>query len=292
MNQKKYDFQWFEQEDKRKALRASVGRDGKIRFGKTLRQQLPGRIRIGFDPQAKVLAIADGHGSGIDWPKCGTLTARALSAKISSTGLRLPVSFSLTWSENTGYFLGRIIPRRQNVSGGAAQYDMDQLQVLYQHILDGAVHQLGRSTPLRERRACAMEAFCSAAQSYRPGYGDLEVYLEEQVRRRILTENRQYTDAYRNRSLDLPLRSEDGTSFCLHDTLSVSTSGGIAEADERMMLEQFLDTLPSREKDLLLLVREGTPIPQIASKLSLAQADILPLAREIGRKRRLFYEEI
>ena len=42
-------FQWFEKEDQRKAYRASVGRDGKLRLGKPLRQVLPRDIQVGFD---------------------------------------------------------------------------------------------------------------------------------------------------------------------------------------------------------------------------------------------------
>ena len=67
MKTEKLNFQWFEKEDRRKPLRASLGRDGKLRLGEELRKNLPATIRIGFDTKKRILAIADGHGSGIDW---------------------------------------------------------------------------------------------------------------------------------------------------------------------------------------------------------------------------------
>lgn len=101
----------FEKEDNRKALRASISTDGKLRLGKTLCNVLPPYIRVGFDSKFKILAIADGHGTGIGRPHCGIMPAQALSAQIASTGLRFPLSFRLSHDERTGYFLGRIIPR-------------------------------------------------------------------------------------------------------------------------------------------------------------------------------------
>lgn len=290
--QSKNNFLWFrDKEDRRRALRVSVGLDGKLRLGKPLRQLLPAYILVGFDPRAKALAIADGHGAGIGWPKCGTLTLQALSAQISSTGLRLPVSFHLTRDEQTGYFLGRVIPRRLKGGEAGGQYDMEQLMVLYQHILEKAVHSQAKSMPLSERRACAMEAFCCAAQSYRPSYGDLDGYLAEQVQKKLLQENRPYVAAYRDRSLDQPLRQEEGESFCLYDTSSAACAGGIDELEDRIMLEQFLESLSHQERTLFQLLRQGDSLAAIAGELGTSESDLVRLARQIGRKRRSFYGE-
>lgn len=177
-----YKFRWFEKEDRRKLLRASVSRDGKLRLGRTLRSKLPRFIQVGFDTATMVLAIADGHGAGIDCPACGVLTTQALSAQITATGLHLPVAFTLERDEHTGYLLGRIIPRRRRDSTGRRQFDMEQLLILFRPILDGVVHQMSRSTPLADRKSIAAEAMCAAAQEYRPGYGDLGAYLEERIK--------------------------------------------------------------------------------------------------------------
>lgn len=171
----KYEFEWFEKEDRRKRCRASVGRDGMLRLGQALRQALPPAIRLGFDVRQKVLAIAGGRDAGIPLPRYGVLPARALSAQIVSTGLRLPLSFQFERDEVTGYFLGRVLPRRRKTAEvPQGSYDAEQLLILYRHVVDTAAGSLAKSTPPAERRACALEAFHAAVQDYRPGYGDWE----------------------------------------------------------------------------------------------------------------------
>lgn len=141
----KYNFKWFEKEDNRRALRASISTDGKLRLGKPLCNVLPPYIRVGFDSKFKILAIADGHGTGIGRPHCGIMSAQALSAQIASTGLRFPLSFRLSRDERTGYFLGRIIPRRRlDKNSAQPQYDPEQLLILYQHLVDQMVSQLAK----------------------------------------------------------------------------------------------------------------------------------------------------
>ena len=285
----KYEFQWFEKEDRRQRCRASVGQDGMLRLGQVLRQALPPAIRLGFDARQKVLAIAAGRDGGIPLPRYGVLPARALSARIVSTGLRLPLSFLFERDEATGYFLGRVLPRRRRPAGAAqGTYDPEQLLILYRHVVDLAVGTLAKSTPLEERRACALEAFHAAVQDYRPGYGDWETYLESSIHDRLLAENRQYTAAYSQRSLDSPLTGEEGDSFSLYDTVEVSTDGGIGRVEERILAEQFLASLSPQERALARLLLDGRPLEEISASLHLPVARLTAMAGEIGRKRQRF----
>lgn len=287
----KYNFQWFEKEDRRKSLRASVGRDGKLRFGKSLCKVLPPYIQIGFDSKFKILAIADGHGAGIDRPQCGVLTAQKLSAQIASTGLRLPISFLLVQDEYTGYFLGRVFPRRRKAEGSLLkEYDPDQMLILYRHVVDNAVCQLSKSTPFADRKACALEAFYEAVRSYCPGYGDMEAYLEDKVQSKLISENKQYAAAFYQKSLDQPLTGDADDSFCLYDTAAVSTSGGIDQLEERIMAEQFLDSLSGREQKLFRMLQEGYSLIQISEALGMSETELVAMGREIGQKRRNFYD--
>ena len=285
----KYEFQWFEKEDRRRRCRASVGQDGMLRLGQVLRQALPPAIRLGFDARQKVLAIAAGRDGGIPLPRYGVLPARALSARIVSTGLRLPLSFLFERDETTGYFLGRVLPRRRRPAGAAqGTYDPEQLLILYRHVVDLAVDTLAKSTPLEERRACALEAFYAAVQAYRPGYGDWETYLESSIHDRLLSENRQYAAAYSQRSLDAPLTDAEDDSFCLYDTLEASCDGGIGHVEERIMAEQFLASLSGQERALARMLREGRSLDQIARALRLTETQLTSMAREIGQKRQRF----
>ena len=83
-------------------------------------------------------------------------------------------------------------------------FDMEQILVLYRPMVDDIACQLGKSTPLAERKAAAAEALCAAAQDYYPGCGDLEAYLENRVRRTIYAQNAQYTKEFSQRSLEQP----------------------------------------------------------------------------------------
>ena len=120
MKKSNYQFQWFEREDGRRGLRASLGRDGKLRLGMGLRQALPSSIRVGFDSRQKVLAIADGHGAGARLTKCGVVGARALSTQVLSTGLRLPLSFRFVRDEGDRLFPGQGLPPQARRGGGRA----------------------------------------------------------------------------------------------------------------------------------------------------------------------------
>lgn len=284
----KYAFEWFEKEDRRRVMRASVGRDGKLRLGRLLRTQLPPCIRIGFDARCMALAIADGHGEGIDWPRCGTITAQALSASLTSAGLRLPVSFRLARDEATGYLVGRVVPRRRREADGRLTFDLPQLLVLYRHIVEDAAARMAKSTPLAERRTAAVEALYEAAQAYGPGCGELEPFLEERICRELAEQNRQYTPGYRDRSLEQPLVA--GEDFCLYDTQVVSDGGGIREMEERIMLEQFLETLAPRERRLVDLLQKCRTLRQIGEALGLDTSEVRKLAAEVAQKRRRFYE--
>ena len=291
MRIQKYEFQWFEKEDRRRQYRASISRSGRLRLGRTLRQALPCSVRVGFDSRQNVLAIADGHGAGIPLPRQGVLSAQKLSAQITASGLRLPIAFLFTRDEATGYFLGRVLPRRRMAEDtGRREYDTEQLLILYRHVVDSAVNTLARSTPMADRRACAVEAFHAAVRAYCPGYGDMETYLEEAVRDRLRAENRPYAAAYAQPSLDRPLTDDGDSAFCLYDTLAAADDGGIGRLEERIMAEQFLESLTPPERTLARMLREGCPLAQIARAMDRTEGQLAAMGREIGEKRRRFYE--
>ncbi len=285
-----YQFQWFEPEDACRGLRASISREGKLRLGRSLRAVLPPSIRIGFDIKRKVLAIADGHGRGIQCPKGGMITARGPSHQITSLGLELPISFRITPDASTGYFLGRIIPRpKRGANGCGVEFDWNQITIIYQHILETAISQMAKTTPLAERKELAREALITAVQQYRPGYGEIESYLETQVRSTLIQENKFYTSSFRQQSLDQPLTSFQRTPFCLYDTLEASTDGGLAAAEDRIMAEQFWDRLSAMERKLLQMLQDGMPLPQIAAHLRVTEDKLTEIAHIIAEKRRDFY---
>lgn len=291
MKAKRYTFQWFKKEDRRKALWASVSREGKLRLGRPLRKALPPFIRVGFDRDARVLAIAEGRELDGDAATAGSLNAQLLSAQIRSVGLKLPVAFSLRRDEATGFYLGTVIPRRQkDAATGQRRYDAEQLLALYAPMIERTISHLAKSTPLTERKAIAAEALCAALPAYRPTMGELEDYLEEAIRRSLLTENRQYADVYRHRSLDQPLAPETHNTFSLYDAIPGSSSGGIDELEERIMAEQFRQSLTAEEQTLFQMLQDGRPIGEIALTLNTTGDQVRHMGLSIGEKRRRFYQ--
>ena len=137
MKTEQLHFQWFEKEDRRKPLRASLGRDGKLRLREELQKRLPPTIRLGFDTKNRLLAISDGYGKEIDWPKTGHINAQALCNEIRSTGIRLPVIFPFAKDSSTGFFLGKISPNSEPQCA-----DVEQLLALYQPVINAVIYHM------------------------------------------------------------------------------------------------------------------------------------------------------
>lgn len=292
MKSEKFNFQWFEKEGRRKSFRASVSRDGKLHLGKSLREYLPPRIQIGLDASTMTLAIADGHGAGINWPASGVFIPQGLAAQLTAIGLPPPISFRMTRDERTGYLLGEVILRRKADSKGKLRFDTAQLLVRFRSILDDAVRLMSKSTPLADRKSTAVEALCTAAQDYQPGYGDLETYLEHHVKLALRAENRQYVETYTQCSLDQPFSSNDENRFCLYDTIADASFGGMNMLDDHLDAERFCGQLSSNQQDLIRMLQDGFKISEIADILDVSERDIRRMACEIAQQRRKFDGEV
>lgn len=289
MKQNKYNFQWFEPEDHRKDLRASVSRDGKLRLGKNLLGKLPPFIRVGYDTSARTLAIAGAGSTDPQYSARKVLSAQALSSCISSAGIGLPITFSVHWDDDSQIFIGHIVPQRKSNERNNG-YDIGQMQLLYQHIIDEAVYQMAKSTPLPERKAIATEAFCAAVSGYRPGYGNMESYLEGYIKKALLRENKQFTGTVSQRSLDQPVTNSKGEPFSLYDILTGSDIGGIDYVEKRIMAEQFIDSLTEKERRLAEMLQDGLRLPQIAARLRVDEAELVRMGEAIARKRVDFFQ--
>lgn len=292
MKSEKFNFQWFEKEDRRKSFHASVSRDGKLHLGKSLREHLPPYIQVGLDADTMTLAIADGHGAGIDWPSCGVFTPRGLASQLIAIGLPLPVSFHMTQDEGTGYLLGQIILRRRADSEGNLRFDTDQLLVRFRPILDDAVRLMSKSTPLADRKSIAVEALCTAAQDYQSGYGDLGTYLEGRIKLALRTENQQYTQTYAQRSLDQPFSADSEDGFCLYDTIADAGSDWVNTLDDYLDAERFCNQLSSHQQELIRMLQDGFKISEIADILNVSEGDIRRMACAIVQQRRKFDGEM
>lgn len=292
MKSEKLNIQWFEKENLRNSFHASVSRDGKLHLGKSLREYLPPYIQVGLDVNTVTLAIADGHGAGIDWPACGVFTPHGLASQLTAIGLPPPVSFRMTQDEDTGYLLGEMILRRRTDSEGNLRFDTNQLLVRFRPILDDAVRLMSKSTPLADRKSIAVEALCTAAQNYQSGYGDLGNYLEHHIKLALRTENRQYAESYAQRSLDQPFSADSEDGFCLYDTIADTGPDWTNTLDDCLDTERFCSQLSSDQQDLIRMLQDGFRISEIADILNVREQDIRHMAFEIAQQRRKFDGEV
>lgn len=282
---KKLDILWFKKEDHRREWTATLYKNGKLHLGGPLRKALPSTITLGFEQKRRRVVIADGHGTGAIQPKSGVLEFRGLPAAITKLGYRLPVKFKFFFDNDYGFWFG--IPRLDPQS---ADY-MEQLLITYRCAIDNVVYQYAKTTPIEERRAFALEALCLAVNEYQPWHGDMEQYLSDCMKARLLLENKKFTAVYSHEhgSLDVPISTKEGNAVCRYDIISGSSSGGIDGIEEKIAMEQFMQTLSQQERMVLKMTSGGFTVEEIAAELGRTQSEVQTLASEIGRKRKAFY---
>ena len=293
MKTKRYTFKWYKKRDGRRDEWLSISSNGVLHLGRVLREKLPERIQIGFDQGQRTLAVMEGGEEGFSWPRSGAFVLEDLPAELVGLGLKLPLSFRLRYDSAEACWLGKPYPRRVAQMGiqGERQYDIEQLMAIYPDIIPDAVAKIAKSTPLAERQAIAIEAFCAAARSYQPCYGELEKYLAAQVQTFLIQENRQYVSMYKERSLDQPLGNTED-DFSLYDLLPKDTSGEITRAEDRIMREQFRAQLSQKGQDFLLMLESGCTMEQIEQCLNMNKPDIYRLAAELGKTWKEFSKEV
>ena len=119
----------------------------------------------------------------------------------------------------------------------------------------------------------------------------MESYLEEFIHRRLVAENKRYVATYAQRSLDQPLAADgEGNHFCLYDTLEASTSGGIAQLEERIADETFFASLSQSEQMLWQMLQDGYSLEQITQTLNRTEDQLMAMGEEIAVKRKVFYD--
>ena len=161
--------------------------------------------------------------------------------------------------------------------------------MIYQPMIDSIVDRQAKSTPKAERKAAAVAAFCEAVRNYESNQGEWREYLEAHLYQRLVTENRKYTESYRDIRMDIPFQADGESRVTLRDRLADQSSGGIHQMEAKIMAEQFMDSLTEQERHLVRLMRQALKLPQIALEMQLTQDEVIQLGREIGQKRESFY---
>lgn len=82
----------------------------------------------------------------------------------------------------------------------------------------------------------------------------------------------------------------EGNHFCLYDTLEASTSGGIAQLEERIADETFFASLSQSEQMLWQMLQDGYSLEQITQTLNRTEDQLMAMGEEIAVKRKVFYD--
>lgn len=157
---------------------------------------------------------------------------------------------------------------------------------------DSLVYQLAKTTPLPERKSCAWEAFCEAALSYTASQGNMEDYLAKKIRTALVRHNKSFISTYRDKSMEAPFTNGEGNTFCLYDVIPDASSGGIEMIEAKIMEDQFVESLLSKEKKLYKMICSGFRLPQIAEELGIEEENVQIMGQDIGRKRIAFYRTV
>ena len=274
---------WFNKPTKQEKLTATLGSNQKLFLSDALRNQLPENIQFGFDASSRTLVIAE-SGNPKD-KKCKNGMVFGLVDEILSTGMKLPVCFEFEFDNENKLWAGQVVLRKKK-----QEYDLDQVLALYKPIADKLFVQIGKTTPKEDRRQIIDLAICEAVREYTPAYGDLERFITKRIKESLKLKNRHYVKHSKNKSMDESLTNESNDTFNLYSVNSFIDSG-YARAENRIMEKQFEEQLTQNEYDVIMSLRNGLTILEIAQKLEISEEKVEFFAKTVAMKRKQFFSQ-
>jgi hypothetical protein len=290
---------WFEPDDNRRQRGATLRADGTLCFGKEMREKIGGRIKVGFWSDECTLMIQTGSESGFAIRKNGEVRLTRMASQLMNMDLELPLSFLFYQEKKNDCWQGYIVPPPKNVRRRAVRKPViteDYKAVLnaYKWLIDRAVYQYAKSTPIDERRAAACEALIEALHIYTPLHGTLRDFLSKHIKNRLLEHNKQFTgiNQYNSFSLDAPIRIDEENSTCFHEILSVNSISIIDEIERKADMELFCDRyLDKREKRVFIMLNNGYTELEISEQFCMTSLELSNLCSSIGERWKEFNKE-
>ncbi len=277
-------IEWFDQEFTENKLTITIESNGKLRLSKGFLTELPKSIAFGFDKPTRTMFVKEVKGNKGYHPRI-VMPVKELPTAIKECGLKLPVRFQFSKDLENNYWVGKILLVK-NIHG----FDMEQLFVAFEPLINSLVHKLGKSIPKEERRSIVAESICRAAKEYGNIYGDLYRYIKMYVEDDLIRENKYYARQTNEISLDKQVPLQRGGFYSLHDRISGNNSDH-EELENKIMNENFLNTLSKIEQIILQMSSQSCPVPQICEKTNLSPEEIIAIAEKIGKKQKAFYRE-
>lgn len=285
-------IEWFAAENGRSVPQATLQASGRLCFGKVLKDELRGPLRIGLLEKEPVLVLCSAEEGG-RMNSLGHMRMRKLAATLLQRKVTLPARF--LFQQEGGVWYGRIDPiwtpprrRPRRLRGEKAARLLD----MYSYLIESVITQYAKSTPLEDKRSLATEEFLVAAAEYLPTCGDFSEYMRTRLRERLRRENHAYSDhsQFVRRSLDADMTGQASDPFTLYDCLA-QTEDPLDAVDEREMREAFLRTLQPVEQKLCRMLSDGYRVEEISRRLQIPKDTLQTRCARLGRQWSAFTQQ-
>lgn len=274
---------WLERPKKQEKLTATIGGNHKLFLNEALYKCLPEKIRFGFDASSRTLVIAESDNPKDKKHKNGTVFG--LADELLSIGMKFPICFEFEYDGEVKLWAGQVVLRKKK-----QKYDLEQILALYKPIADKLFVQIGKTTPKEDRRQIIELAICEAANEYTPAYGDLEKFITKRIKETLKLKNRHYVKHSRNKSMDESLTNERDNAFNSYSVNSFIDTG-YTRAENRIMEEQFEKQLTGKELNVLVSLKNGLTLEEIAQKLAVSKENVEVFAKTVAMKRKHFFSQ-
>ena len=229
---------------------------------------------------------------GFKLKKNGEVRMTSITTHLRRLGIDFPVWFLFSEETESTCWKGYVIQPLRSIPSAKLMKvtpvsEHQSLINAYKWLIDRALYCYAKSTPIDERRSTATEAFWEAFCDYLPSYGLLKDYLSDNIKRRLIEHNKQYTrlNQYNCISLD---RSDDRTcknGESNYNWLLDRFRSEITDAENRIDLEKFKITyLDPSEKRILEMLLTGYTVPEILNEQNITQQSIEDTCRSIGER--------
>lgn len=189
-------IEWFSPEFTENRLTVTIESNGKSRLSKGFLLELPKFIKFGFDKPTRTMFVKEAKDNKGYRPRT-VMPIKELPTAIKECGLKLPVRFQFTKDAETNYWVGEILLVK-DIHG----FDVEQLFVAFEPLVNSLVHRLGKSIPKEERRSVTAESFCRAAKEYVNIYGNLHRFIKMYIENDLIKENKYYVRQSNEISMD------------------------------------------------------------------------------------------
>ena len=277
-------IEWFTPEFTEDKLTVTIESNGKLRVSKGFISRLPKSVAFGFNKSTRTMFIRELEGAKGYRPRA-IMPVKELPTAIKECGLKLPIRFQISKDIESNYWVGEILLIK-DVRG----FDIEQLFIIYEPLINHLVHRLGKSIPKEERRSVTAESFCRAAKEYRNIYGNLRRFIKMYLENDLIKENKYYVKQSKEISMDKEYTTVKGGTYSLYDRIADNNTD-FEKSENRIMEEDFFNTLNKTEKTILQMLLEKRPMLELCDNTKMSTDEIIAIGKRINRKKEAFWAE-